>query len=269
MRITKVNGTEGNFGEAVIAPDKTLSSAPADLLGAHIRSETLGDVINSATIQCIAPDGEVICTLTLGDMFSEVRPNPNEPTHTPVPTTRSTATPDAAQPLQSIALSIQDKPVKYSHYNAYLNFHVDQLILLARFRYHDPLPHGTNLRLTAVNGIPGTYAEAPILTVDHQANRLLIAELLLTDLPNAATTFTLAAYAPDAEEPIFEVTLTSTQPATGFWSGGIWHGPDGETYKPASPPAIPTPYNPYPQLPEIDLFPGENVRPDTSNTWPW
>lgn len=242
MRITNINGEDGNFGEAAILPETGLSNAPADLLGVHIRSEALGEELYSATIQCITPDGEVIVTLTLGDVTSVVRPNPNEPTYTPSPTTRPTATPDPAKALQSITLSIQDKPVKYSHYNAFLNVYTDQLILLARFRYHDPLPHGTNLRLTAINGVPGDYGEAPILAVENHQTGLLIAEILISELPEGALAYTIAAYAPDTEEPIFEVALTSSQPATNGWSGGNWYAPGGDVYYPMATPTR-TPYN--------------------------
>ena len=242
MRITKVNGAEGNFGEAAISRDKTLSGAPADLLSAHIRSDMLGDGIYSATIQCIAPDGEVLYSLTLGDMISEVRPDPNDPTHTPVPTTRSTATPDPAKALQSISLSIQDKPVKYSHYNAFLHVYADQLSLLARFRYHDPLPDGTVLRLTAINGVPGEFGEAPVLASENNTVQILYAEIPIAELPEGARSYTLAAYEPNAVEPVFEVTLTSHQATTHSRSGGNWYAPDGDVYYPTTWPT-PTPYN--------------------------
>ncbi len=239
MRITKINGDEGQFGEALIARDATVNNAPSDLLGAHIRSEALAEPLYSATIQCIAPDGTVIHTLTLGEMYSEVHPNPYSPTYTPAPTTRPTATPDPAKALQSITLSIQEKPVKYSHYNAFLNVYQEQLELLVRFRYHDPLPHGTNLRLTAIDDIPGNYGEAPALSVDSNPSKLLYAEIPLSELPQGATRYTVGAYAPDAEEPLFEVTLTSVTPFTRVWHAGNWYDSNGEVYYPAF-----TPYNP-------------------------
>lgn len=276
MRITKINGDEGQFGEALIARDATVNNAPSDLLGAHIRSEALADPLYSATIQCIAPDGTVIHTLTLGEMYSEVHPNPYSPTYTPAPTTRPTATPDPAKALQSITLSIQDKPVKYSHYNAFLNFYTDQLILLARFRYHDPLPHGTNLRLTAINGVPGNYGEATILSVDNHLTNLLMAEILISELPEGARSYTLAAYAPDAEAPVFEVTLTSAQPTNSYWSGGNWYAPGGDVYLPIATPYFPfqdaiedgfdlTPDIDYGFFPEID----QGYTPGTGNNWGW
>ena len=257
MRITKVNGAEGNFGEAAISRDKTLSGAPADLLGAHIRSEMLGDVIYSATIQCIAPDGEVLYSLTLGDMISEVRPNPNDPTHTPAPTAQPTATPGPETVLQDISLSIQDKPTKYSHYNARLKVLQERFEMLVRFRYHDPLPDDTVLRLTAIDGIPGDYSEAPVLNTEVNTATLLYAEIPITSLPEGALAYTIAAFAPDAEEPLFEVTLTSVAPFTRVWHAGNWYDSNGEVYYPAF-----TPYNP--SLPHYNTpmdtpKPGQNV----------
>ena len=239
MRITKVNGADGNFGEAAISRDKTLSGAPADLLGAHIRSDMLGDGIYSATIQCIAPDGEVLYSLTLGDMISEVRPNPNDPTHTPAPTAQPTATPGPETVLQDISLSIQDKPTKYSHYNARLKVLQERFEMLVRFRYHDPLPDDTVLRLTAIDGIPGDYSEAPVLKTEVNTVTLLYAEIPITSLPEGALAYTIAAFAPDAEEPLFEVTLTSVAPFTRVWHAGNWYDSNGEVYYPAF-----TPYNP-------------------------
>ena len=257
MRITKVNGAEGNFGEAAISRDKTLSGAPADLLGAHIRSEMLGDGIYSATIQCIAPDGEVLYSLTLGDMISEVRPNPNDPTHTPAPTAQPTATPGPETVLQDISLSIQDKPTKYSHYNARLKVLQERFEMLVRFRYHDPLPDLTVLRLTAIDGIPGDYSEAPVLKTEVNTVTLLYAEIPITSLPEGALAYTIAAFAPDAEEPLFEVTLTSVAPFTRVWHAGNWYDSNGEVYYPAF-----TPYNP--SLPHYNTpmdtpKPGQNV----------
>jgi len=243
MRITKINGVEGNFGEAVITPDSSLSNSPDDLLGAHIRSEALGDDPNSATIECINPaTGETICTLTLGDMTSWVRPNPNEPTPTPSPTAQPTATPGPETVLQDISLSIQDKPTKYSHYNARLKVLQERYDLLVRFRYHDPLPEGTVLRLTAIDGIPGDYSEAPVLKTEVNTVTLLYAEIPITSLPEGALAYTIAAFAPDAEEPLFEVTLTSSQPVSS-WSGGNWLDPNGNVYYPSVVWPTPTPYN--------------------------
>ena len=257
MRITKVNGAEGNFGEAAISRDKTLSGAPADLLSAHIRSDMLGDGIYSATIQCIAPDGEVLYSLTLGDMISEVRPNPNDPTHTPAPTAQPTATPGPETVLQDISLSIQDKPTKYSHYNARLKVLQERFEMLVRFRYHDPLPDDTVLRLTAIDGIPGDYSEAPVLKTEVNTVTLLYAEIPITSLPEGALAYTIAAFAPDAEEPLFEVTLTSVAPFTRVWHAGNWYDSNGEVYYPDF-----TPYNP--SLPHYNTpmdtpKPGQNV----------
>ena len=76
--------------------------------------------------------------------------------------------------------------------------------------------------------------------LDHASLNLLSARIML-DLPNGATHYTLAAFAPNTQEAIFTVTLKSSQPSSssGTGSGDAWYAPGGEVFQPLTTPTYP------------------------------
>ena len=157
------------------------------------------------------------------------------PTATPQPE-GTPSIPEDAEVLQRDTLTIASKPTKYSHYHAALLVTEYGYILQPTFRYHDPLPEGTVMRLIAIDGVSGEYGEGVIGSAGLE-NTAILGARIPARIPDGSTRYTLAAYAPDTEDPIFEITLTSDTPASGYWSGDTWYAPDGEAYYPMTTPS--------------------------------
>ena len=130
-----------------------------------------------------------------------------------------------------MTLTIADKPVKYSHYKASLYIYEEHDELVAWFRYHDPLPEGTVLRLVAINNEPYTGNEGIIGPAGLDNAAILVAHIP-AELPAGTSRYTLAAFVPGAEEPLFEIIFTGTEFVSNGSTNGNWYAPNGEVYLP-------------------------------------
>ena len=148
----------------------------------------------------------------------------NGPTATPRPeaTPAPTAAPAAASATFSIAedaevlsrysIEVVQKVQKYSHYNATLLGMAEGFVLQPFFRYHDPLPEGTQLRLKAINDMASDFGSGLISPANLSSGPadLLTARIALQSLPESRCTFLLEAIHPDTGETIFALTLKTT-----------------------------------------------------------
>lgn len=241
MRITAIGNQTGNFGEAEILSAKGVVDGPDDLLMAQIYAPYMPEDPVSVVISCIDPETDeaiFFVSLRRSDSVHVEYNNAESYTHTPRPTTKATPAPEPGECLYTAALTIDEKPLKYAHYHARLSVYMERAELAVRFRYHDPLPEGTVLRLAGINNGHRAYGEALIIPDPDSPSNRLYANIVFTDLPDRATHYTLAAFAPGEDEPIFEVVLTS-ESSGGSWSGDIWYAPGGDAYKPIATPNFP------------------------------
>lgn len=193
------------------------------------RLEGLDDLTDVFYPALTFPDGKVV------QLVSDHIGTVNVPSPTAVPSSAPAASPT---PLQNMTLTIADKPVKYAHYKAALYIYEDRSELVAWFRYHDPLPEGTVLRLVAVNGEAIEPSEALVGPGGLENTAILAARIPVT-LVSGAKRYTLAAYVPDAEEPLFEVILQGTEFVNGGGGNGNMYAPGGEIYQPMTTPSFP------------------------------
>ncbi len=270
VQLTEVNGVKGAYGQATIVP-ADLKETSARIFCAPISCDAITEDVKSARAVCIDPaTGETLFTLRLEAKEEIIRPNAFYIAPTPSPQSSGTIPPDASPTPTAVptatpippdtvlgrySLKIADKPVKYSHYNANLLFYPENVTLVPHFRYHDPLPEGTMLRVVEHNGNPGEYGSALIgpANLENASPDLLGAAISIGLLPDGHHTFRLEAIHPDTSEVIFEVTLKTEQSVKiqdgYYWGNYGYTSPSGTIVYPTRPPyylyPTATPYNPF------------------------
>ena len=185
----------------------------------------------------------------VGDVHGPTATPWQQPAATPSLPSMSTSSPaeaasaaastvDRSEPLSSISLNVSDKPRKYSHYNARLRLYADGTCLTPIFRYHDPLPEGTLLRIVAVDDVPGHFGEEVIgpANLSNVPDDMLSADIFLTTMPDEARSFTIAAIHPDTETEFFQITLQSGTPLKLGWTGESYVDKNGNEYLPFNTP---------------------------------
>lgn len=140
---------------------------------------------------------------------------------TPAPSTVPAVIPEDAAVLSRYTLTVASKPRKYSHYSATLLATTEGYVLEPTFKYHDPLPEGTYLRIVSINGEAAESAGGLVTGTVISGQELLTARVCLAQVPAKHCTFLLEAVDPTSGAVLFEVSL-KTQSAVQ-----------------------PTPYNPY------------------------
>ena len=198
------------------------------------------------------PDGRTLQLVSqrVGDI--------NGPTATPAPSTTpapsatphpegTPAIPPDAEITDRYTLDVAEKTQKYSHYNATLLATSGGYILQPTFRYHDPLPEGTMLRLITCNGIRMDGAEALIGPANLSSGPadLLSARIALWTLPETKCTFFLEAIHPDTGEPIFALTLRTREAVKPVeyrydWLYDVWIDNEGNVAPPVVTPYVPS-----------------------------
>ena len=118
-----------------------------------------------------------------------------------------------AAPERSLSLVIDgDKPQYFSPHNSMALWFEDYSYVNVRFSYSDVLPRNAELRLTAINGVPGEYGSAPLeINSDNLDSDLRIARIRMDKLPDDAAFFTFEVWSSSRSKP----TLTFTLKAEG------------------------------------------------------
>lgn len=187
LRLTKVDGTEGNFGEAPLIPG--FEGKAQGMYGAVILCDRPLGPSNYLTVALCNPDGSEITQLKyVLDIFSSTdgtwpKPDATPPVPTippvmptPTPTPRPAFGPDATEPPRDLAIGWE--PFQLSHYlgedfsltDAQLRLYPDGFsVLTVQFRYEKDLPDGSVLDLYRVSGVENSYGQALITRgEDHQ-----------------------------------------------------------------------------------------------------
>lgn len=139
----------------------------------------------------------------------------SSPTPTPAPPTVPTVIPEDAPILGRYKLEVASKPKKYSHYSAALLATTEGYVLEPTFKYHDPLPEGTYLRLVSINGDAAESAGGLVTGTVISGQELLTARVCLPQVPAKRCTFVLEAVDPGSGTVLFEFALktqTAVQP---------------------------------------------------------
>lgn len=188
-------------------------------------------------------DGNDVFTVQL---VSEQAGSRNVPTPAPAPSPTPAFTPAPTLPpdeftipadskvLASYSLEIVEKVRMYRHYIAKLRVHAEGFVLQPYFRFHNPLPEGTFMRLVEINGEAGDYGSGVVTAAELQSGPedMLMACICLPSLPERKCTFLLEAVDPATGEVIFTVTLKTTsvvKPAATSRPATVTPTPDGVT----------------------------------------
>ncbi len=183
LRVTRVNGVEGNFGQGNITQlsrSRTWSSE----FSAAISFDRAFEKSEYITVAICYADGSELSQLKLklsrftsaDDTWPTPESTPPVPTippvqPTPTPTPRPTLAPNVTEPpyesaLYTVHFSSPDYREGYTPKDCILRIYSDDLSALTlRFAYAKELPEGTVAHISYVDGIPGNYAEA---VVTHQ-----------------------------------------------------------------------------------------------------
>lgn len=193
LRLTRVDGTDANFGEALITP-----STEEGILTAVFHFDQQVGYTQYFTLQGCAPDGS-----QLFETYYEL----NRYQHYPdrwltlpalQPSLASATEPPYKTALVKCTYNLQDKVTKYSHYNTTFRQYADFNTLNVFFFYKTELPEGAYMRVVSAGGVAGDYGEAVIgpANVEGTDPSLLNAKIFSRTLP-AAATLSLECCSPD------------------------------------------------------------------------
>ena len=219
IRLIKVDGTEGYYGQASIIFDGE-NGTPNCVFSATIPLDRALGETKFMTIAICDPDGTEFRRLkyVLKDFESPdgkwpaPESTPEVPTippvsPTPTPTPRPTLMPDTTEPpqdtaLMAISFKLREYADKYTEKGATLRIYEDMSALTVRFQYGKDIPEGTVFRLSTVDGKLGLYGEALISEPDEQGIRQAV--MLFNQQVGPLNNINLEAYAPGEQHRLFK-----------------------------------------------------------------
>ncbi len=196
VRMTRVDGTDGHYGEAQILP-----TAREDLLEAVLHFDQQVGHMEYFTLQGLSPDGTLLFE-TSHQLYSDLE-YPKRWLTMPAlrPSLAAATEPPYKSALVKATYSLQDKVTKYAHYNTTYRQYEDFNTLNVFFFYKAELPEGAYMQVLEADGVPGAYGSAVIgpANVEGTDPELLNAKIFSYNLPVCQTVLT-ACYAPDGTE---------------------------------------------------------------------
>lgn len=203
LRLTKVDGVEGYYGEAPLTHVET-SERARYLYEASFTFDRAFAKAEYITFTAYQADGTELFPLKFvldyfnSDSGTWPMPDTTPPVPTlpapPTPTPLPTLSPDTTEPPYNTAYvkctyNLQDKVTKYSHYNVTFRQYADFNTLNVFFFYKADLPEGAYMRVVSAGGLEGDYGEAVIgpANVEGTDPTLLNAKIFTRALPAAAT----------------------------------------------------------------------------------
>lgn len=269
LRLTKVDGQEGNYGQApvtVVSKGKNLCTE----MSATIPFDRAFGKAEFITVSYCRSDGKEQYALKfqLKDFDSadgkwpEPEFTPEVPTippvkPTPTPTPRPTLIPGATEPPQekaefSVNYVLREATKHFVDLSAVLRVYDEMSALTVQFRYEKEIAGGTVMRMTMADGRMGYYGEGPIITLadgTHQAT------ILFNQQVGPLTNFNLEAYAPGEQLRSFKAFYKQKGNRPDGWSE---MDPIGTTQPAATPTPTPLPEDvtptPAPTLPSESRF---------------
>jgi len=217
LRLTKVDGVEGNFGQApVISLSEGENKRDFSATIPFDRAFGKCEYINFSL--CRADGEEVILfkfKLNRFDSADGKWPTPDStppvPTippvqPTPTPTPRPTLAPDATEPPQDSALfSVKYKLREYTanltEMSAVLRVYEEMSSLTVQFKYAKEIAEGTTMRFVMADGKQGLFGEVPIMTLEDGTRQVTY---LFNQQVGTLNMFNLEAYAPGAQIRAFK-----------------------------------------------------------------
>lgn len=272
LRLTKVNGAEGDFGSAPLVHEES-SSRTQSAYHADIHFDWAFGQTTSLTFTACHPDDTERFTLEFTlDYFISADNIWPEPKPTPP---QITLAPDVTEPPYSTALvkhtySLPVKPDGYAHYNTTLRQYADFSTLNVFFFYQSDLPQGAYMRIVSADDAAADYGSAHIgpANVDGTDPSLLNAKIFTQTLP-AASTLTVECCAPTGDvlfSLTFNVKDVSYPSGSSGTDGGSSAGGPLTLHT-----AIPSgPLQPSPNFPLKDAIEdGMQIKPPSTGGFFW
>ena len=202
-RISRADGTEGNFAEAPIT-----QAADGTQQCTLFFNQAVGNM-EHFTLDVLLPDGtrQLHCFYGLKrgiyppeEWYDLPRLSAPPDAATPTPDLVSATEPPYKTALVKCTYDLQGKVSKYSHYNTTFRQYADFSTLNVFFFYKAELPEGAYMRVVSAGGVAGDHGEAIIgpANVDGASDELLNAKIFTRTLP-AAATLNLECCSPDGE----------------------------------------------------------------------
>ncbi len=232
IRLIKVDGTEGFYGQASIVFHGENGTANCVFSATIPLDRTFGET-KFMTVAVCDPDGTEFRRLkyvlkdydAANGTWPAPESTPEVPTippvsPTPTPTPRPTLVPGATEPPQDTAVltipfKMREYTDKYTEKGATLRIYEDMSALTVRFQYGKNIPEGTIFRLSTVDGKLGLYGEALISAPDEQGIRQAV--LLFNQQVGPLTNINLEAYAPGQQQRLFKAFYKRSGHAPVGW----------------------------------------------------
>ena len=232
IRLTKVDGTEGYYGQASIVFDGENGTANCVFSATLPLDRSFGET-KFMTVAICDPDGTEFRRLKYvlkdyespDDTWPAPESTPAVPTippvsPTPTPTPRPTLVPGATEPpqdtaLMAISFKMREYTDKYTEKGATLRVYEDMSALTVRFQYGKDIPEGTVFRLSTVDGKLGLYGEAMISEPDEQGVRQAV--LLFNQQVGPLNNINLEAFAPGQQKRLFKAFYKRSGHSPAGW----------------------------------------------------
>lgn len=232
IRLIKVDGTEGFYGQASIVFHGENGTANCVFSATILLDRTFGET-KFMTVAVCDPDGTEFRRLkyvlkdydAANGTWPAPESTPEVPTippvsPTPTPTPRPTLVPGATEPPQDTALltipfKMREYTDKYTEKGAALRIYEDMSALTVQFQYGKDIPEGTIFRLSTVDGKLGLYGEALISAPDEQGIRQAV--ILFNQQVGPLNNINLEAFAPGEQHRLFKAFYKRSGHAPVGW----------------------------------------------------
>ena len=232
LRLTKVDGAEGNYGQEPVvivsrgAQKRTQLSAVISFDRAFGKAENI-------TVSYCRSDGKELYPLKFklkkfdssDGKWPEPESTPPVPSippvmPTPTPTPRPTLVPGTTEPPQDAALftatfELRERTANFTDKGATLRVYDDMSTLTMQFKYTKEIADGTVMRMTLVDGKMGYFGEGPIVTLPDGTMQVTI---MFNQQVGRIDYFNLEAFAPGSQNRSFKAFYKLRSRAPAGWS---------------------------------------------------
>lgn len=264
IRLIKVDGVEGNYGQAPLVLTGEGNSYNNDFSATVPFDRAFGKSKTLIFALCRGDGKELerlkykLDTFTSdNNKWPEPENTPPIPTippvkATPTPTPKPTFAPDTTEPPQdtalvTVAFRLREPTANFTGKSARLRIFDEMSVLTLEFTYTKELPEGSTIRMTVLDARKGYYGEGSIV---RQSDGTYKATIFYPQQVGYFRHFDLEAYAPGATTRSFKVSYNLHSSTSSLWT-------EFDPITPRQPAATPTP-TPLP----------ENVTPTPAPTAP-
>nr|MBR4281812.1 hypothetical protein [Clostridia bacterium] len=232
IRLIKVDGVEGNFGQAPLVLTGENNSSKSQFSATVHFNRAFGKSQHLTFAICRSDGKEKQQIKYVLDKFDsadgkwpEPESTPEVPTippvkPTPTPTPRPTLVPGTTEPPHDTArltvkFNLRESTKNFTDLGATLRIYEDMSALTAQFKYSKEIAEGTTMRMSRADNQMGFFGEAPITTLADGAKQVT---LLFNQQVGPINNFNMEAFAPGAQIRSFKAFYKLNGRAPAGWS---------------------------------------------------